>query len=117
MTGCPLSLLAAFSGLTAGLESEKESDGWLCKVGDFIEVQAVECEIGDVIDKTAVFGTHAEVACNVVIQTAAINKRRFGLPAHAISTRPVCGIKDERTGSCQQVRANPRDPGGDMNNK
>src|SRR2546425_10520714 len=49
------------------LESEKESDGGLCQVSDFVEVEGVELKVGNLVHEAAILGAHTKVGCDVEI--------------------------------------------------
>src|SRR5258707_280145 len=69
------------------LESDKESDGRLCEVGDFVEVQSIHIEIGRLKHKPAIFCANTKIARDIKVSSSAINERSFRLPINAVETR------------------------------
>src|SRR5260370_15928269 len=107
----PLAVLGAASGCRGELESDKKSDRGLCEVSHFVEVQVIECEIRDLVHKTAILGTHTKVVSEVEIEAATVDKCGPGLACDAIhrGQGSVRRIEDQRAGSRQRVRSNVRD--------
>jgi len=59
----------------AGLEADKESNGWLRQVSEFVEVESVDTKVGNFVYKPAIFRANTKGLRNIKIGTAAINER------------------------------------------
>src|SRR5437867_12689641 len=57
-----------------GLESDKESDGGLCQVSEFVEIESVEPKVWNLVYEPAIFGANTKVPCNIEIRAAAIHE-------------------------------------------
>ncbi len=89
--------------------SEVESDGWLCEVRYFVEVQRIQCEIRSLKDQTAVFGANTEVARDVEVEAAAVDECSLRLPIDSIRQEVIDWIEDQRASASQSIRSNVRD--------
>src|SRR5437667_9627297 len=85
--------------------SEVESDGGLCEVGYFVQVQRVQCEIRSLKDQTAVFGANTEVARDVEVEAAAVDECYLRLPIDSIRQKVTDWIDDQRASARQSIRS------------
>src|SRR5437667_9880503 len=72
------------------LESDKESDGGLCEVGNLVEVQAARREIRNLVDQPSIFRADAEVMRHIEIDAAAVHERRLRLAGDSARGGFVC---------------------------
>src|SRR5438128_1170049 len=72
------------AGVRGGLKSDEESDRGLCEVGYFVEIQVIECEIGNLVHQAAIFRAYSEVACQIEIDAPTVDKCRLGLALDSI---------------------------------
>src|SRR5437773_9044665 len=89
--------------------AEVESDGGLCEVSYFVEVQRVQCEIRSLKDQTAVFGANTEVARDVEVEAAAVDECSLRLPIDSIRQEVIDWIEDQRAAARQSIGSNVRD--------
>src|SRR5262245_12142073 len=82
------------------LESDKKSDGRLCEVGNFVEVQTVQCEVWNFEHETSIFGAHAKRTCQVEIDAASVYKRCLRLPVDTVDCKSFGRIKNQRSCAC-----------------
>src|SRR5439155_10555293 len=88
----------------------EEANGGLSKVGDFIDIQTVDREVGRLIHKTAVFGTYSEVLHHVEIDASSVNEGRASLTLRTGDEVFSRRIEDQSAGAGQSVR--PDTPNG-----
>jgi hypothetical protein len=81
-------------------EAEVESDGRLCKVRKFVQVQAVDLEVGDLINKTSIFGPNAKIPRHIKVHAAAVRKGSTNLTIDSIR-EIVDGIENKRAATRQ----------------
>ena len=62
------------AGVHGELESDKESDGRLCQVSEFVEVECVESEVGNFVYEPAILRANPKVLRDIEIGAAAIHE-------------------------------------------
>jgi hypothetical protein len=95
-------------------ESEKESDGGLCQVSEFVEVELAEPKIGDLVYKPAILGAYSKVIRDIEIGAAAIDESTSGLPVRTSHDELVSGIENECSAASQHVRSDASNVNGDV---
>src|SRR5205814_4455344 len=76
----PPSVFVRPAGVHGELESDKESDGGLCQVREFVETESVEPKVGDLVYQAAILRANTKVLRNIEIGSAAIHESATRLP-------------------------------------
>src|SRR6478752_1903145 len=82
----------AGGGWEGRLESEVDACRGLSQVGDFVEVQAVDIKVRNLVNVAAILATHAEVTVDVKVHAGSIDECAFGLTlrtGHYVSIRRI----------------------------
>jgi len=85
-------------------------------VRKFVQVQAVDLEVGDLINKTSIFGPNAKIPRHIKVHAAAVRKGSTDLTIDSIR-EIVDGIENKRAAARQGIGANVCNMDGDMKHK
>jgi hypothetical protein len=86
-----------------GLELEIQSDGGLCEVGNFVDIEPAGIEVGRLIDVAAIFRANTNMFCKIPVHAATIKKRPSCLAVDAVDAAFICRIEDKSTAAGQRV--------------
>jgi len=101
----PLSVFGAASGREGReLESDKESDGRLCQVSEFIEVECVQFKVGNFVYEPAIFRADTKVLRDIEIGATAIYESASCLAFRSGHDELLCRIEYQRSTSAQDIR-------------
>ena len=87
------------------LESEEETQGRLCQVGELVEIEPVDIEVGDLVHKAAIFRAHTKVARDVEVGSAAVNEGSARLSFGAAHDKLLSRIENQCSTAAERVRA------------
>src|SRR5690349_16119564 len=84
-----------------GSEPEVKACGWLGEMRDFVDGQAIDIEIGDLVNISAIFRADTEGMRDVEVHTASVDECALGLSLRTGDDISVRWIKHQRTRSCE----------------
>ena len=73
-------------------------------MSEFVDIEAVEREVGNFVNKPAILCAQAEVVCDVEIGAAAIHEGAAGLPLRAGHDELLSRIEDQCSAAAQDIR-------------
>src|SRR5215510_2501708 len=82
-------------------ESEKESDGGLCQVSEFVEVELAEPKVGNLVYQSAILGAHTKATRDIEIGAAAVDESTSRLLVQSRHDEFVGRIEDQRSAATQ----------------
>src|SRR5439155_24437800 len=83
---------------------EIESEGRLCEVGEFVEIECGDTKVGDFVHKPAILRTQSEVVRDIEIRAAAVHKGSTRLPLGTGHAELVGRIEDQCSTAAKHVR-------------
>jgi len=96
------------------LEAEVKSNGRLCKVSEFVQIETVDIKIRHLVNKAAILRTNAEVPRDIEVGASTVNERAASLPFRSAQDELARRIEDHGSASAQDIGPNVSDISGNV---